>query len=101
MFERLYRTVLRQRWGGRKGLFKRGNLFFPCRNFIDLAVWGLSTNNLNILHLIFGPSLAVAQSQNPQRSAATSAVLFTRRNQIQPKSERNFAQVICGQALID
>jgi hypothetical protein len=59
----------------------------------------LSTNNLNILHLIFGPSLAVAQSQNPQRSAAMSAVLFNRRNQIQPKSERNLAQVICGQAL--
>ncbi|MHB8092670.1 MAG: hypothetical protein ACYDH8_13895, partial [Syntrophales bacterium] len=56
-------------------------------------------NNLNILHLIFGPSLAVAQSHNPQRSAATFAVLFNRRNQIQPKSERNLAQVICGQAL--
>jgi hypothetical protein len=36
---------------------------------------GLTTNNMNILHLIFGPSLAAAQSQNPQRSAATPAVL--------------------------
>jgi hypothetical protein len=27
---------------------------------------------MNILHLIFGLSLAVAQSQNPQRSVATS-----------------------------
>ena len=35
---------------------------------------GLFKNNLNILHLIFGPSLAAAQSQNPQRSAATPAV---------------------------
>jgi hypothetical protein len=36
---------------------------------------GLFKNNMATLHLIFGPSLAVAQSQNPQRSAATPAVL--------------------------
>jgi hypothetical protein len=35
----------------------------------------LFKNNMATLHLIFGPSLAVAQSQNPQRSAATPAVL--------------------------
>jgi hypothetical protein len=31
----------------------------------DFFSKGLSTNNMNILHLIFGPSLAAAQSQNP------------------------------------
>ncbi|MDD2468840.1 MAG: hypothetical protein PHI97_33130, partial [Desulfobulbus sp.] len=35
----------------------------------------LLTKNLHILHLIFGPSLATAQTQNPRRSAATPAVL--------------------------
>jgi hypothetical protein len=34
------------------------------------------------LHLIFEPSLAAAQSQNPRRSPATPAVLFNRCIQI-------------------
>jgi len=38
---------------------------------------------MNILPLIFGPSLVVTQSQNPRRSAATPAVLLNHRNQIQ------------------
>jgi hypothetical protein len=37
---------------------------------------------MNIFHLIFKPSLAAAQLQNPQRSTAMLAVLFNRRNQI-------------------
>jgi hypothetical protein len=41
----------------------------------DLGYKDLPTNNLHILHLIFGPSLAAAQAQNPRRSAATPAVL--------------------------
>jgi len=55
---------------------------------------------MNFLHLIFGPSLAAAQSQNPRCSAATPAVLLNRRNQIHPKSERNIVHVILEQALI-
>ena len=35
---------------------------------------------------VFGPSLAAPQSQNPQRSAATSAVLLNRHDQIWPQS---------------
>jgi len=38
--------------------------------------------------------LADPQSQNPQRSAATPAVLLNRFDQIQPKFERNIVQVI-------
>jgi hypothetical protein len=39
-------------------------------------------NKLNIVHLIFRPSLAEPQSQNPQRSLATPAVLLNRFDQI-------------------
>jgi hypothetical protein len=60
---------------------------------------GLFKNYMNFLHLIFGPSLAAAQSQNPRCSVATPAVLLNRRNQIHPKSERNIVHVILEQAL--
>jgi hypothetical protein len=40
------------------------------------------------LHLIFRPPLPPLQSQNPQRSPATPAVLLNQGRQIQPKSER-------------
>ena len=52
-----------------------------------------------ILHLIFGPSLNAAQSQNPQRSPATPAVLLNRRIQTWPKSKRNIGRVISLPAL--
>ena len=55
---------------------------------------------MNILHLIFRPSLTAAQSQNPRRSPATPAVLFNRYSQILPKSERNFVQLIIASLLI-
>jgi hypothetical protein len=54
---------------------------------------------MNILHLIFRPSLTAAQSQNPRRSPATPAVLFNRYSQIRPKSERNFVQLIIASLL--
>jgi len=37
---------------------------------------------MNIFHLIFKTYLVAAQLQNPQRSAATSVVLFNPRNKI-------------------
>ncbi len=54
-----------------------------------------------ILHLIFGPSLNAAQSQNPQRSPATPAVLLNRCIQTWPKSKRNISQVIPLQTLTE
>jgi hypothetical protein len=43
--------------------------------------------------------LVAIQSQNPQRSPASSAVLLNRRKPIWPKSERNLLEVIYGLAL--
>ena len=54
---------------------------------------------MNILHLIFRPSLTAAQSQNPRRSPATPAVSFNRYSQIWPKSERYFVQLIIASLL--
>jgi hypothetical protein len=62
--------------------------------------WRPATIYMNILHLIFRPSLPAAQSQNPRRSPVTPAVLFNRYSQIRPKSERNFVQLIIAGLLI-
>jgi hypothetical protein len=43
---------------------------------------GLGTNQYTVLHLIFRPSLPPLQSQNPQRSPATPAVLLNQERQI-------------------
>ena len=51
------------------------------------------------MHLSFRPFLPDPQSQNPQRSCATPAVLLSRIIQIWPKSERLNAQVIYSRAL--
>ena len=53
------------------------------------------------MHLRFRPSLPDPQSQNPQRSYATPAVLLSRISQIWPKSERLNALVIYSRALIE
>jgi len=49
---------------------------------------------MDILQFIFELSLVAAQSQNPRRSDTAPVVLLNRRNQIKPKSERNFAHLI-------
>jgi hypothetical protein len=54
---------------------------------------------LDVLHLIFRPSLTDPQSRNPQRSLATPAVSLNRLNQIWPKSERNSVQLIFARRL--
>jgi hypothetical protein len=43
---------------------------------------GLGTYKYTVLHLIFQPSLPPPQSQNPQRSPATPAVLLNLVQQI-------------------
>ena len=46
------------------------------------------------MHLIFRPYFADLQSQNPQRSPATLAVLFNQIDKTRPKSERIIVQLI-------
>jgi hypothetical protein len=49
---------------------------------------GAGKNKYTVLHHVFRPSLPFLQSQNPQRSPATPAVLLNQEQQIQPKSAR-------------
>jgi hypothetical protein len=51
-------------------------------------VKGAGKNKYTVLHHVFRPSLPFLQSQNPQRSPATPAVLLNQERQIQPKSAR-------------
>jgi len=46
------------------------------------------------MHLCFRQILIASQSQNPRISATSPAVLFNRRNQISPKSERLNAPLV-------
>jgi len=60
-----------------------GHEYLPAGFTGELQLLGIkepSGNNLNISHLIFRAFLLDLQSQNPQRSATTLAVLF---NQIE------------------
>jgi len=51
---------------------------------------GLEINNSSFLHPSFRPYLADPQSQNPQHSTTTLAVLLNWIDQICPKSVRQF-----------
>jgi hypothetical protein len=62
---------------------------------------GSRKNNFTFSHPIFRSSLAAPQSQNPRNSATIPVVLLNRRNQIQPKSGRQFCESIFARTLRD
>ncbi len=72
---------------------------FRWRNPIQLSLKGLFINNFDISHPIFGPFLNGPQSNKPQQSHAMPRLVLNRSVQIQPKSWRDFAKGIDGQAL--
>jgi len=60
---------------------------------------GSRKNNLRFSHPIFGPSLNDPQSQNPQISRASPAVLLNRIVQTRIKSGREQCELIFARAL--
>jgi hypothetical protein len=60
---------------------------------------GSRKNNFTFSHPVFGSSFAAPQSQNPRNSAIIPVVLLNRRNQIQPKSGRQFCESIFARTL--
>ena len=57
-------------------------------DLVILDIKGLSVNKTFVLASSFWPALAAPQSQNPQRSSATRAVLLNPRDQISLKIRR-------------